>query len=198
MRQFATLRFWASIVVLVLVALVLRSCLGGDDGSESTDDVVPRRIDLISLTATIRSDAPWFVAQGAMVGDATVVLENGRVIRLTDGTLGESSCLYPDVTNACVLLADTLGDGVVWFALLPAPPSASNELELPPIVRLLDGVTFARLDNGWEVPLLDRVVRRCGTESPNLTAFVQRFADRHVTIVDLERAEVSAVRCVEE
>lgn len=198
MRQFATLRFWASIVVLVLVAVVLRGCLGGDDEAAGTESVTSRRIDLISLTATIRSDAPWFVAQGVMVGDATVVLSSGRVIRLTDGTLGESSCLYPDVSNACVLLADTLGDGVVWFALVSAPPSASEELELPPIAQLLDGVTFARLTNGWEVPLLDRVVRRCETESPNLTAFVQRFADRHVTIVDLERAEVSAVRCVEE
>lgn len=197
MRQFATWRFWATIATLVVVTLVLRGCLGSDDDSTAVDGVTSRRVDLISLTATIRSDAPWFVSGGAMVGDATVVLANGRVIRLTDGTIGESSCLYPDVTNACVLLADTLGDGVVWFALLPAPPSASNELELPPIVELLDGVTFARLDNGWEIPLLDRVVRRCESESPNLTAFVQRFADRHVTIVDLERAEVSAVRCLE-
>jgi hypothetical protein len=125
------------------------------------------------------------------------VLANGRAVQLTDGTLGESSCLFPDVLNACVLLADTLGDGVVWFALLPAPASASNELELPAIDSLLDGVTYARLDNGWEVPLLDRVVRRCETETPNLSSFVQRFADRHVTIIDLERAEVSAVRCLE-
>lgn len=198
MRQFATVRFWASIVVLVVVAVMLRGCLGGSDEATRTESVASRRIDLISLTATIRSDAPWFVDRGSMVGDATVVLANGRVIRLTDGTLGESSCLYPDVSNACVLLADTLGDGVVWFALLSAPPSASNELELPPIAQLLDGVTFARLTNGWEVPLLDRVVRRCEIESPNLTAFVQRFADRHVTIVDLERAEVSAVRCLED
>ena len=197
MRQFATWRFWATIATLVVVTLVLRGCLGSDDDSTAVDGVTSRRVDLISLTATIRSDAPWFVSDGAMVGDATVVLANGRVIRLTDETVGESSCLYPDVTNACVLLADTLGDGVVWFALVPAPPSASNELELPPIVELLDGVTFARLENGWEIPLLDRVVRRCETESPNLAAFVQRFADRHVTIVDLDRAEVSAVRCLE-
>jgi hypothetical protein len=197
MRQFATWRFWATIATLVVVTLVLRGCLGSEADSTDVDVVTSRRVDLISLTATIRSDAPWFVSGGAMVGDATVVLANGRVIRLTDGTIGESSCLYPDVTNACVLLADTLGDGVVWFALLPAPPSASNELELPPIVELLEGVTFARLDNGWEIPLLDRVVRRCETESPNLTAFVQRFADRHATIVDLDRAQVSAVRCLE-
>lgn len=197
MRQFATWRFWASLAVLIAVALVLRACLTEDGASTDGDRTIARRVDLISPTATIRSDTSWYVTDGAMVGDATVVLSNGRVIRLTDGTLGENSCLYPDVLDACVLLADTLGDGVLWFALLAAPPSGSRELELPPIDRLLDGVTYARLTNGWEVPLLDRVVRRCETETPNLTSFVQRFADQHVTIVDLDRAEVSAVRCVE-
>jgi len=197
MRQFASWRVWAAILVVVMAASMLRACAGDDGPAASTEGLVSRRLDLISLTATIRSDAPWFVSDGAMSGDATVVLANGRVVQLADGTLGESSCLFPDVLNACVLLADTLGDGVVWFALLPAPASASNELELPAIDSLLDGVTYARLDNGWEVPLLDRVVRRCETETPNLSSFVQRFADRHVTIIDLERAEVSAVRCLE-
>ena len=197
MRQFASWRVWAAILVVVMAASMLRACAGDDGPAVSTEGLVSRRLDLISLTATIRSDAPWFVSDGAMSGDATVVLANGRVVQLTDGTLGESSCLFPDVLNACVLLADTLGDGVVWFALLPAPASASNELELPAIDSLLDGVTYARLDNGWEVQLLDRVVRRCETETPNLSSFVQRFADRHVTIIDLERAEVSAVRCLE-
>lgn len=197
MRQFASWRVWAAILVLVATALLLRACAFDDGPSATTETTVSRRVDLIATTATVRSDAPWFVSDGVMSGDATVVLANGRVVRLTDGTLGESSCLFPDVLNACVLLADTLGDGVVWFALLPAPASASIELELPPIETLLDGVTYARLTNGWEVPLLDRVIRRCDVETPNLTSFVQRFADRHVTIVDLERAEVSAVRCLD-
>ncbi|MGA0329539.1 MAG: hypothetical protein ACO3NB_05655, partial [Ilumatobacteraceae bacterium] len=153
MRQFASWRVWAAILVVVMAASMLRACAGDDGPAVSTEGLVSRRLDLISLTATIRSDAPWFVSDGAMSGDATVVLANGRVVQLTDGTLGESSCLFPDVLNACVLLADTLGDGVVWFALLPAPASASNELELPAINSLLDGVTYARLDNGWEVPL---------------------------------------------
>lgn len=196
MRQFASWRVWAAILLVVIALVWLRACVLDESSSTTIDRTQSRRIDLISSTATIRSDAPWFVSDGVMSGDATVVLANGRVVRLTDGTLGESSCLFPDVLNACVLLADTLGEGVVWFALLPAPASASTELELPAIATLLDGVTYARLDNGWEVPLLDRVIRRCDVETPNLTSFVQRFAGRHVTIVDLERAEVSAVRCL--
>lgn len=196
MRQFASWRVWAALLVVIVAASLLRACTRDEGSSTDVVDDSTRRIDLVSTTATIRSDAPWFVSDGVMSGDATVVLANGRVVRLTDGTLGESSCLFPDVLNACVLLADTLGDGVVWFALLPAPASASTELELPAIETLLEGVTYARLDNGWEIPLLDRVIRRCDVETPNLASFVQRFAGRHVTIVDLERAEISAVRCL--
>lgn len=195
MRTIFTLRFWSSIVALVVLTAVVWSCARLDDPSTETVRRESRRIDLVSLTSVIRSDSAWSVVDGRVRGNATAVLADGRIVQLTDGTLGESSCLFPDVLDACVLLADTLGDGVVWFSLVPAPPSGSNELELPAIESLLDGVTWARLSNGIEVPLLDRVRRECETETPNLAAFVQRFAGDHTTVVDLTLGEVSKVRC---
>lgn len=195
MRTIFTLRFWSSIVALVVLTAVVWSCARLDDPSTETVRRESRRIDLVSLTSVIRSDSAWSVVDGRVRGNATAVLADGRIVQLTDGTLGESSCLFPDVLDACVLLADTLGDGVVWFSLVPAPPSGSNELELPAIESLLDGVTWARLGNGIEVPLLDRVRRECETETPNLAAFVQRFAGDHTTVVDLTLGEVSKVRC---
>ena len=84
---------------------------------------------------------------------------------------------------------------VLVLALVPAPEGDDRELELPAIDELLDGVTYARLVNGWEVPLLDKVKRRCDEETPSLNSFVQRFAGSHRTIVDLDRAQVSAVVC---
>jgi hypothetical protein len=192
-RQFG--RSIAAFALVALVLLALRACARGGDDTSAAPVVQSRRVDLAALTSTVRSGEPWSVVDGAMSGNATVVLSSGRVLQLTDGTLGESTCLFPDVTNACVLLADTLGDGIVWFSLVSAPPSGSNELELPAISQLLDGVTYARLENGIEVPLLDRVVRRCEEESPNLSSFVQKHRGAHVTILDLERGEVSAVRC---
>jgi hypothetical protein len=199
MRQFATWRFWATIGLLVFSTLILWTCRG-DGGSPSESGVggEPRRVDLIALTSVVRSETTWSVVDGKVVGDAVVVLDSGRTLVLAEGTVGESSCAYPDVVDACVLVADTLGDGVVWFSLLPAPPSGSRELELPAMSELLDGVTYARLANDWEVPLLDKVERRCDVETPNLTAFVQRFAGRHVTIVDVDEQQVSAVRCFAE
>lgn len=195
MRQFFTWRYWAavgSVVVLLATLATFR-----DDGSPAAvvETANTRRIDLIARTSTVRSDESWSVADGVSRGNATAVLQSGRLLTITDGTLGQSSCLSPEVPDSCVILADTLGDGIVWFALIPAPPIESNEAELPPIEELLDGVTYARLTNGWEVPLLDKVVRRCEDETPNLAAFVERFGDRHVTIVDLEQSQVSAVRC---
>lgn len=195
MRQFFSWRYWAAVgglVVLLLVLLTFR-----DDGSPVTvvEQANTRRIDLIARTSTVRSDGSWSVADGVSRGNATAVLQNGRILIIADGTLGQSSCLSPEIPDSCVMLADTLGDGIVWFALIPAPPTDSTEVELPPIEELLDGVTYARLSNGWEVPLLDKVVRRCEDETPNLAGFLDRFGDDHVTIVDLEAAQVSAVRC---
>lgn len=194
MSQFFTWRYWAavgSLIVLFLFLLGLR-----DDGgpAEVILDANARRVDLIARTSTVRSDGAWSVSGGRSRGNATAVLQNGRVLLIADGTLGQTTCLVPETPDGCVLLADTLGDGIVWFALVPAP-SGSNELELPSIDALLDGVTYARLTNGWEIPLLDRVSRRCEEESVNLAGFVEQFRDDHVTIVDLEKAQVSAVRC---
>lgn len=177
---------------MFLILLALR-----DDGgpAEVIVDANSRRVDLISRTSTVRSEGPWSVSGGMSRGNATAVLQSGRVLLITDGTLGQSTCLVPETPDSCVLLADTLGDGIVWFALVPAPPVGTTELELPPIDALLDGVTYARLTNGWEVPLLDKVSRRCDEETPNLAGFVEQFRNDHVTIVDLDKAQVSAVRC---
>lgn len=195
MKQFFSWRYWVAVGSLLLLISVLWTLR--DDGSPAAivEQANTRRIDLIARTSTVRSDTSWSVSDGVSRGNATAVLQNGRLLTIADGTLGQSSCLSPEVLDACVLLADTLGDGIVWFALIPAPPIESNEVELPPIDVLLDGVTFARLDNGWEVPLLDRVVRRCEDETPNLATFVERFRGKHVTIVDVDESQISAVRC---
>lgn len=195
MSQFFTWRYWAAVggvIGLFLVLLALRDT-GGP--AQVVLDANDHRIDLIARTSTIRSDSSWSVSGGRSRGDATAVLQNGRLLIIADGTLGQSTCLLPETLDACVILADTLGDGIVWFSLVPAPPVGTNELELPPIDALLDGVTYARLTNGWEVPLLDKVARRCDEETPNLTTFVEQFRNDHVTIVDLDKSQVSAVRC---
>ena len=195
MRQFLSWRYWVAIAVILVLGLLLLLVTGGSSPAEQIESAQSRRIDLISRTATIRSSGAWSISGGRTNGDATAVLEGGRVLFVADGTLADSTCLYPEALNACVMLADTLGDGIVWFALVPAPTDGTDELALASIVELLDGVTYARLANGWEVPLLDVVARRCDEETRNLSAFVQQFAKKHITIVDLAQGQVSAVEC---
>jgi hypothetical protein len=108
------------------MTVVLWACQGGSSSTEVVINANARRIDLIAQTSTIRSDGTWSVSGGVTRGDATAVLQDGRVLTLADGTLAESSCLFPDALNACVLLADTLGDGVVWFALVAAPAEGTT------------------------------------------------------------------------
>jgi hypothetical protein len=193
--QFFTWRYWAAVGSVIALFLILLAFQDDGGPAEVVIDANNRRIDLIARTSTVRSDGAWSVSGGLSRGNATVVLQNGRLLLIADGTLGQSTCLVPETPDSCVLLADTLGDGIIWFALVPAPAVDSTELELPPIEALLDGVTYARLTNGWEVPLLDRVSRRCDEETANLTAFVEQFRNDHVTIVDLEKSQISAVRC---
>ena len=196
MRQFFGWRYWATLGALFLLTAIVWACQGVTDSTQVQRESNIRRIDLIARTSTIRSEGTWSVSGGRARGDATAVLADGRVLTIADGTLGESTCLFPEALNACVILADTLGDGIVWFALVTAPATTVVELELPAIEVLLEGVTYARLVNGWEIPLLDKVIRRCKQETPNLTAFVQKYSERHITIVDLDQAQISAVRCV--
>ncbi|MEY3617602.1 MAG: hypothetical protein RL726_300, partial [Actinomycetota bacterium] len=109
MRQFLTLRYWAAVFALFVLVLTLYLAVGRSGPSEAIEGMAVRRIDLIARTSTIRSDSVWSVANGRSVGNATAVLGDGRVLAIADGTLGVSTCLFPEVLNACVMLADTLG-----------------------------------------------------------------------------------------
>ena len=96
--------------------------------------------------------------------------------------------------NQCVLLADTLGDAVVWFSILPAAPRGT--VELPPIIDLDEGE--AVFENGWRIPYAPVIERDCeGEDIPTFSDFLARFGPDSVTIVDLETRQVVGVRCGE-
>ena len=67
-----------------------------------------------------------------------------------------------------MLVADVLGDAVVWFALVPRAPR--DTVDLPPIVDLHDG--YAQFVNGWEVlyaPVIERDAAATTTWSASVT-----------------------------
>lgn len=194
MRQFVSWRWWLTILVLVGLAVVLVGAVGWPGGDEIDDLVEPvqRRLDLIGVPETSSVPDEWTIRDGATVGEASFTID-GRVHRIASGTLGEIRC--DALVQRCVLLADQLGDAVVWFTLLPVDP-ATDEVELPAIQVPLDGVTWARLTNGWELPLLTVVERRCDEETTSFLDFLDRFGEDNVSYLDVTQREISAVRCI--
>ncbi len=195
MRQLFSWRFVAAIAALGALALLGRALLVTDDSIESVIDPEPieRRIDVFQPIVSVEQTSEFMIAaDGVTTGYLDVNLTGDRVARIAPGTLGEIACDELAEDNKCVLLADTLGDAVVWFSILPAAPRAT--VELPPIVDLADDE--AVFENGWRVPYAPVIERDCeGEDIPNFSDFLERFGPDSVTIVDLELRQVVAVRC---
>jgi hypothetical protein len=190
-------RFVAAIAALAALALLTRSLLVDDDGLEAVigGEPIERRIDVFQPIVSVEQSTEFLIdATGATTGYIDLSLTGDRVVRIAPGTLGEIACDELDQDNGCVLLADTLGDAVVWFSILPAGPRST--VELPPIIDLDEGE--AVFENGWRVPYAPVIERDCeGEDIPTFSDFLRRFGPDSVTIVDLETRQVVAVRCGE-
>ena len=150
-------RFLATIGALVgLTALIYLAFGNNRSVAEVIEQEGPadRRIDLVSLElGTTRQD---FALQGGVTsGTMTMqVLPAGFTepvpVTVFPGTPGEITCA--DLDRPCALLAQTLGDTIVWFALVPMGPNFRFDL---PAIEELDG-GYANLVNGWQVPYCRR------------------------------------------
>jgi hypothetical protein len=130
-------------------------------------------------------------------------LDDLRVLTVQEGTLAAdygstSACTDFVKPNACVLLADMLGDAVVWFALVPSDALAGRELlTLPGLVDMRANGDEGILRNGWVVKLATPVKRECG-DSPtsSLRDFITRFPDQlSKSIMNLTTDNVVSVKC---
>lgn len=215
-RQVLTWRFLAAIAALALLAFGVDSVVasGGQQGAlaitgpsnlDRDGNLIMRRIDVISSVERIeRSDDFEVGPDGRTIGvfDAVLDADGQRVMRIAPGTPGEISCETLSEPNRCVVLADVLGEAVVWFAVLPKAPRET--VELPPIVDLQEG--YATFENGWEVsypPVIERDVdgenATCaGEDIPSFSDFLRRFGPDSTTIVDLATQQVIQVQCGEE
>jgi hypothetical protein len=200
MRQLLSWRTWAAIGALLVLATVVqlitsRGPRGVDDSSTQPSQ---RRIDAVASVMTIQSSEAFAVIEGITVGSATLALDDGRTINIVRDTPGEIDCTDRTTPAACVLLADLLGDGIVWYALVNANGPASRTLALPTIVDMVDGGDTGVLENGWHIPLANGVVRTCAgaQRSPTLRAFINSYSATGITtVLDLDRDEVVEVIC---
>lgn len=183
--------------VIAAAAVIATLAFGGGDTSSSDQQV--RNVDTSASVMAWEGTDAWTVTAGAAVGDATLLLDDGRRVAITAGTPGETACVDRVTPAACVLLADMLGPAVVWFAIVPADGVESRVLALPTLVDMVDDGDRGVLENGWTVPLTTGVVRTCAGEETTRTLrqFIERYASRGIrTVLDVDRDEVVEVVCL--
>jgi hypothetical protein len=198
-RQIFSVRFFAAVgvVAALLFGLVTVFAAGRaiDDGEGGAAQAAPdaRRIDLIDLVAG-SSNPAWSVdpASGEASGDTVLTIDPSRSVTIVSGTAGSDHCGRVIEPGACAVVLDLLGDGVVWFALIPA--GTGGEVPVPAVDTLDDGV--ATLVNGWQLPHAPAYDRRCGDEQfESYRQFKQVFGENFTTIYDLAERSLTAVVC---
>jgi hypothetical protein len=196
-RQLFNWRFVAALAALAALGLLARAILSDDNSIEAViePEVIERQIDLIEPIASAAGSGPFVVAPSGVTEDFfDLTLDAERVVRIVPGTLGQIDCDELDTPNRCAVIADMLGDAVVWFAILPQAPRAT--VELPPIIDLDDG--RAVFENGWRIPYAPVIERDCGGEDiPTFSDFLRRFGPDSVTVLDLQTRQITSVRCGE-
>ena len=152
-------------------------------------------MDVISLVDTVRAGPDFKMSSfGTVEGSLALdVLVNGAPVPVTafPGTPGVVQCTDLTAQFRCALLAQVLGDSIVWFALVDM--SGNLQFNLPAIAELHDG--YADLVNGWQVPYARTIDR---TEcDPDVASFAE-FLDKHddfVSVYDLTADAIVKVTC---
>ena len=201
MRQLLSWRTWAAIAVLLVLITVLQLLTGDGRRSGTSDEETQpsvRRVEVIASVMSIDASEAFDVIDGITVGSAVLTLDDGRNITITRATPGEIDCADRATAASCVLLADMLGDGIIWYALVNSDGPAARLLALPTLIDMEDGGDIGVLANGWRVPLANGVIRTCAGEprSSTLRAFIESYSETGIrSMLDLDRDEVVEVIC---
>lgn len=188
-RMVATIGALLGLTVVVYLAFGNRSSVAQVVEQQSAQT---RRADLISITLGSTGDG-FGLDGGRSTGSLTLqIVPPGLAqpvpVTIFAGTPGEVTC--EDLAKPCALLAQTLGDTVSWFALVPL--STGFKVKLPSIEKLDAG--YAHLVNGWEVPYARVIDRRCDSPAESFSEFL-RLVPNHTSIYDIGRGAITAVTC---
>jgi hypothetical protein len=198
MRQFFSPRFWLTVGALGLLVVGLRFALSRMP--ENPKDAAPvtteiRRIDLVSPVFSVEARPGFRINEvGRASTEMRLFLDGIRVVVITPGTYGEIRCAELAELGKCLVLADLLGDAVVWFTLIPSEQKRTVTL---PAVRSIGDDGFVQLDNGWELPHAPRVERRCPEDTSSLNDFIRRFGDVSTSTFDMQTQQIIRVTCIQ-
>lgn len=191
------------VVVVVIFGNLIFAVL--QDNAPLTADRVLRKIDLVASVDAIEFDADW-TQDGPRTsgGQMRLDLDDLRRVVIFESTMVDDYTTVPACTdfitpNACVLLADMLGDAVVWFALVAADKSLGQEfLTMPGLIDMQANGDEGILRNGWVFNLTNGVRRECqDIDTSTLRNFITRFPDaQSTTLVNMTTDNVVAVSCV--
>lgn len=206
MREILSLRFVATVLALILSVVAVSRIAGGDDtdggsvvdagssGEVELDRV--RRIDLVDVVADIESENGRFGTAGFTVVDgvapltARLILDELRAVDIVAGTPGVDNCPVSRRVGRCAVLADMLGEAVLWFSLVPVD---AGMIELGTVTAFDD--EWAVLSDGFALPHADVFVRRCATEFESFTQWRRELGDDYVTVYSLAERELTDVVC---
>lgn len=193
MRQIFSVRFFAAVGAVVGLFLLLSVAFGGGDRIAEMVEPEPlqRRLDLVERVFAPLLEDFELGADGVTRGSLELVLDAERIVQVVEGTHGEISCEELDRIGACAVLAELLGDAVVWFALVPMGPG--DTVEMPAIDVLEED--FAVLVNGWRVRYPRALDRRCPQEFASYREFRAELGDDFTSIYSLDEDRLVAVRC---
>jgi hypothetical protein len=194
MRQIFSIRFFAALGGVAVMALLVYTLFGNRDTVAQVVDTGPRvhTIDLVAAVFSVSADPGFDIGpDGRTTGTMDLVLDLERRVHIVEGTYGEITCDDYAQLGQCAVVADLLGEAVVWFALVPL--GRNDTVEMPAIVTLEGGL--ATLENGWQVPYASVLDRRCATEYGSFREFQKDLGTNFVSIFDIEAGELTDVVC---
>jgi hypothetical protein len=195
MRQVLSWRFVAALAALVGLALLVNALFVGQDTVARVVErsgPTSRRADLVSVVVDAEAEEFGIRRNGFSRGRIDLELLEDRSATIFAGTPGTSSCEDIGELARCALLAETLGDTIVWFAFVPM--SSNFQIELPAIDELVGG--YAQLVNGWQLPYAPVIDRsRCDSPAESFSEFLRVVGRRHRTVYRFGPNEITAVVC---
>jgi hypothetical protein len=199
MRHFLSARFAAAVGIPIVVAFLIYAVLMNSGSPSQSASKVVHFVNYTASVNIVQAESGWSVVQGTSRLTARLALDDARTVFIAEGTPGEITCTDFSTPNACVLIAELLGDAVVWFALTPATSETLlTRLALPPVVDMLNGGDFAVLSNGWVVPLATPTKRSCSTPTVSLREFINKFASNMNVSLNLSADQIDVVTCTSE
>jgi len=197
MRQVLSWRFVAAIAAVCGLALIVYVVQSQPDGPSTFADaaVERRRMDVVSLVASMEQTGFEMTPDGTVSGTLILnVMVAGQPVRVQafPGTRGVVECQNFTDQFQCAVLGQSLGDTLVWFALVPL--SGEFRFRLPAIDELEGG--FARLVNGWELPYAQSIDRSgCDDDAASFAEFLNEHDRDFESVYDLTEDAIVAVAC---